>query len=1180
MRRQFLSTLRRYGTTAALTIIALLMLQSAVFAQHTGVITGTVLDSTGAVVPGAKVELINQATQDTRNTVSNGEGYFTFAGVMPGTYTVKADAQGFKTWIVKGVGVLPGDKKNVSATLAVGTTDTSVTVESTLSAVQVVDSGERSAVLTAQDVKNLALVGRDITELTKVLPGFNNFTGNGGLNNKSGYDATVVGIGSSVGNGYSANGTPDRGGTDLISDGAHVIDPGCNCNATQTINADMVAEVKVQTSNFGADSAKGPVVIHAVGKSGSSNYHGEAYMHLRHSKLNAADWQTNYNKLEKPKDRYYYPGGQFGGPVRLPWSDFNKNKDKMFFFSAFEYYNQRFPEREGIMRAVVPTVGMRSGNFGPTGEGNADLCSVGGWLPQCGLDGHYTDGSAIPAGTTVLPQQYMDPGGLAIMKMIPLPNADPTKNGGINFIAPQIKTQNGWMMRHRVDYNFSDATKLYVSYNLQKQTSDIPVMLWWQPPQSVPFPGGAGEKGTSNTLSGNLLHVFGPTLTNELTVTVSRYTNPGVYDNMAAVSRKNLGYPYQGVFKNGVDVMPALSNGWWIPGYPMIYQPDTSSYESTKFMPTISDNLTKVFGRHTFKTGLYWEITGNKQGTVDYQNGRLQFAPMGWSNIASGNPVANLLMGVASNYYEINRNATTDMNYKSLSFYFQDSWKATNRLTLDLGLRFEHSPSWTDATGNTGLATFTKEQYMADVAAGKSLPGLRWNAIDKNVPLSGRDVKPLFVSPRVGLAYDIFGNGNTLLRGGWGAYRWRDQYNDYAGALSTALGTRTYETWSPTRLSDLNAMTVTGAASSTIYAVDPKDDTQPVTYTYNLTLSQKTPHDTLLEIAYVGNNSENLMLHNSLGDINNIPLGAYFGPSPVTGIVLAPNRTVEEIKNIDETESLRRQFRPYTAYEHINMYKHGGYSNYNALQVSWVKPRGSFTYGLNYTFSKALGIQGDADPYKLRANYGVLNTDRTHVFNGTVSYEVGNVIKSNPVLGVIVNGWMISNITSIQSGANLQSAYDKGFRASGPSGVSGLNFEVKERFFLGTPDYTLIPTLTCDPSEALGPNQAIQGCFALPQQGGQNGPINMPYMRGPGYFNSDIAVQKTFKVTEGQNIQFRMSAFNFLNHPLWTFNNDIDGNIRATFDQNKNFAPARVPYGIPYLKNGRRVLEFTLRYSF
>jgi Carboxypeptidase regulatory-like domain len=291
----------------AIAFAGLITLSSPLTAQQTGSLVGTVADKTGAVIPNAKVTLSNLSTKDIRYTVTNGEGFFAFNGVVTGDYAIKIESQGFREKEQAGIHLSPGDRRNISAMLEVGTGAEQVTVQAEPSQIQIVDSGERSSVLSAKDIKSMALEGRDVTELIKVLPGFNNTTGGGGLGNYSGYDPTVTGIGSAVGNGYSASGTPNRTGTALTSDGANVIDVGCNCNSTQTINADMVQEVKVSTSAFGADNAKGPVVIQAVGKSGSAEYHGGAYLHFRDSSMNSTDWDTNYNKVQKPNDRYWYP---------------------------------------------------------------------------------------------------------------------------------------------------------------------------------------------------------------------------------------------------------------------------------------------------------------------------------------------------------------------------------------------------------------------------------------------------------------------------------------------------------------------------------------------------------------------------------------------------------------------------------------------------------------------------------------------------------------------------------------------------------------------------------------------------------------------------------------------------------------------------------------------------------
>jgi hypothetical protein len=1197
----------------ALLLIGLLTSSVALFAQQTGMISGTVTDVSGAVVPHANVTLINAATKDVRHVTTNDEGVFVFPAAVTGDYSVQIQATGFRNWEMK-FSLHPGDRFAVKGIqLAVKTENESLTVEASTSQVQIVDSGERSSTLYAKDIRNLALEGRDVTELVKTLPGFSNLTGGGSggaLNNASGLNSTVTSINSAVGNGMNANGTPTRvGATDLTSDGAHVVDPGCNCAATQTVNADMVQEVKVTTSNYSADSTNGPVTIQAVGKSGSSQFHGNAYLHFRDSSMNSTDSVVKTSKLDKPNDRYWYPGGQISGPVRIPGTDFNKN-NKLFFFTGYEYYNQSFPDSVvPVVHAVVPTDSMRAGNFDPTAKDNARLCSLTGdpywaWMPQCGaINSVYLNGQNHDITNSDI-SSYMDPGGMAIMKMIPQANVDPvTTAGHYNYVTNAMNTENGYMWHSRVDYNFNESTKLYVSYNQQHDQAGIPVMLWWAPPTEVPFPGGFVAPGSSRTLSGNLVKVFSPTFTNEFIATLAYLNNAYEYANEAGVSRKALGYPYQGIFNN-TDVMPSLSNGWWIPGYPMIYQQDAHDYVSKKVIPSFADNITKVIGTHTLKFGMNWQQAENDQMNFTQQNGQLQFGTWG----ATGNPVANLLLGASTAYTESTKNLMGKMAYQSLGFYAQDDWKATRRLTLNLGIRVTHDPGWTDSSGNYGFATWTPERYAKDHAAGVTFePGMRWNAMDRTVPMAGRDVQPLFVAPRLGLAFDMFGDGKTVLRGGFGGYYYHDQFNDYQGALTTAQGGRSCNTNGVTQLADITASSsgVNCGQVGGAIAVNPNDHTEPMTYVYSFTVSQVMPGKSLLELAYSGNQSSNLI--NPVQNQNVIPLGAFFGPDPTTGVV-------NSIVDIENNSGWKNHYKPMPEYVNLALVQHGAFANYNALQVSWSKSQGALTYNLNYTWSKTMGIIGQMpggydtqpDPINMHNDYGVSYTNRPHVFNASYSYELGHPIKSNWFLGGVVNGWMISGITGIQSGAPLGQAGNLNFGISGAGDNKNCNgdpachnaYYLDNISILGSSDYKLMPLVNCDPAAQGSHTYVNSNCFGVPAVG-QDGQFLPPTVYGPAYWNSDIALQKTFRLTERQNVQFRISAFNFLNHKLDSFNSNDMRNLTLKYVPATDGLPTYAGYNGPYKQYsdpgvlfgstivsgqpwivGRRVVEFGMKYSF
>jgi hypothetical protein len=277
-------------------------------------LSGTVGNQTGARIPGAAVVLVNDRSKDKRNTVANSDGIFNFAGVASGTYSLTVTYKGFETVVEKGIQLHPGDDTTLlPIRMKVGAEEITVTVTAHDA---IATNGEVGSLITAEDIKHLATSGRDVTDLVKILPGFalqpGSVQAGGGISNTSPAESTIVaGPGGSLGN-YAANGAP-QGGVGLISEGANVQDPGDSNATTQTINMNMVEEVKVTTSNFGADSAKGPVMINAVGKSGGDAYHGSIYLNVRTYQLNSQDWLLKNRNAPKPQDRYLYPGAHQGG---------------------------------------------------------------------------------------------------------------------------------------------------------------------------------------------------------------------------------------------------------------------------------------------------------------------------------------------------------------------------------------------------------------------------------------------------------------------------------------------------------------------------------------------------------------------------------------------------------------------------------------------------------------------------------------------------------------------------------------------------------------------------------------------------------------------------------------------------------------------------------------------------
>lgn len=1245
--------MRRTILRAMTMLTILIALSASLGAQQTGSIVGTVVDKTGAVLAKAKVTLVNDATKDVRTTTSNAEGFFVYSGVVSSEYSVKVEAKGFQTAEQKGIHISPGDRRNLNVEMSVAADTASVTVVASESAITV-DSGDLSATLDAGNIAKLALTGRDVTELIKTLPGFNTFTNFGGMQNKANYSTTVTSIQSAVGNGISTVGAPSRaGGADLTSDGAHILDPGCNCNSTQTVNPDMVAEVKVSSSAYGADQQTGPVVVAAVGKSGSSTYHGSAYLHFRDGVMNSNDWMINHLKQTKPDERYWYPGGQISGPVPF-------THKKLLVFAGYEYYNQRFPESTsgGLIKANVPTLSERAGHFDPTLADNNAACmamstSVSGYNSATGKFDNNPKRCAqfttIESPTGVHENivnddvsAYLAPGGLALLNEIPKPNRTPTGDLDFNYVKPLVNTNNGFMFHTRVDYNFSDSLKLYVSYNQQQQRYGNPVMRWWMAGDAVDYPGGDSSNDQSKTLSGNLVKVFNASTTNEFLANVSYLYSPHSLSNEKAVDKTATKYPYS--YPSTSKILPSVFNTSWNSDYGVPFQYDTgrSSYFIHKVQPTFSDNFTKVFKTHTVKAGASWYVVSDKEasfGQSNGPNGTIGYGDVsGLDTSASGHqawgqdPVLNFMTDL-SNSFSVQPVTAPDLKGYSLGFYVQDDWKATRRLTLNMGLRLTHDTPFTDASGAFGVPAWTQAQYDKDVAAGiTNLPGMRWHGLDllggglhtdPSVPMAGHTMKAIFYAPRFGVDYDVFGTGKTVVRGGIGVYYYRDGTPGSAGT-GLAMGGSSCQTNSHAYLSQITGATITCAGSTngqtSASANDPNDHVEPRSLTYNFTVSQQTIGKTKLEASYMGSQSTDLINPITAALNDQIPIGTYAKPDPnptskYYGQILPVNNSSTKDGNA-QVGSNKQDYVPYRNYSSLNLINHGAWANYNALLVSWNKPQGALTYGVNYTFSKTMGIISNSiDPINIHNDYGVLSADRTHVLNASYAYEVGNRFRNNRFVGAVLNGWMGSGITSLQSGAPIQQSYSLNMGLNGTDatadvvavnadGSRGNDFytnRLDTTTYLGTPKYNLYPKLTCNPGKGLKNGQFVNpSCFAMPtapQYGtsganigvllalGGNGQSHMPYFRGPAYFSTDLAVSRTIKITENQNAQIKFSATNFLNHPLTSFDQSNDQNLKLNSSSGviatsgtANGSTWR--YGVPNEKFGRRILEMSLRYNF
>jgi len=1253
--------------TAWLLVAVLLSSLTMLNAQTlTGTLSGTAMDQTDARVPGATVVVKNDASGDIRNTKADSAGFFSVTALPPGQYTVTISSKGFTSWEMNGITLNQGDSRTIpNIHLKIGAETAEVTVVSGQDVEVPVDTAEVSATLNNELVDSAVLTGRNASELIKMMPGVA-FSNGGGAG--SSYNSQVTGTNNGPAGSFSANGTQPYGSTAIILDGANLIDPGNAGTQVANINQDMTDSVKYLSASYGAEYAKGPAVLEAFSKSGGQKFHGEGYLYARNTAVGyAKDWNfkhVNGADAPLPPQDFYYIGGNIGGPISF--LGFNKNKDKLFFWAGYEDMIQHPYTQPAEMN--VPTPDQRNGDFNNNGiptqiYNRADGTGVyaPAYTAPCNTDdGWQGCGSAnspwggYGAGPVPNVKQYFDPLGVAITNMLPMPNQTPTVfNGWNNYgFAPSLP-QNRWEVTGKVTYAFNDNNKLWGSYALQKETDEHPLSVWWTAPWTVPYPGNPVGKEQANVYLVNFTHVFSPTSTNEFVFSYSKFVNNNSLQNPAGVSRAKLGFPSESIFGSPkTDQLPNFEGGWQT-GTPWIQEFDFNSgiygkntFGKTSTAPAITDTFTKIVKTHSIKAGFYWDAEENLQSNGDPVNGT--FSVANWGASSTYNETLDRLMARNQSYTEQNYDAVPDILYHQWSIWAQDSWKATSKLTINVGLRADHEGQWYDKKGGTQVWDPATYDNSSNPPANT---GLVWTAINKKIPNSGFPSKLFLYDPRVGFAYDVFGTGKTVVRGGFGTFRYQISGNDGSKAMSGPLGSFGFSTGS----NGLNGFYGYGVAGGTVFTQNPLtvqnattttlttpqgvnqvhvdgviadklgDDRVPYANTYSFGVAQALPSHTVMEISYVGSMSRNQFLNGQNGHISNanpILPGVLFGKDPTDQTYHNPSPFCGYNVNCPGTQNAQN-YRPLRNYGSIYVQTHGGYANYNSLQVSAQKQSGNLYLFTNFTFGKVLGTRDGStsngngngpvvDPFNLDHNYGPLQYDHTKIFNFSASYKLPKPIHNNAFLGEIVNGWQLTTYTTYQDGApyqatsaNMNASFNDPKDPSGhylqvytmpmpASAAPGTNqtTSISTTTWYGSNQYPQMqPVLVCDPRKGLAKGQYFNpNCFVSPKppsasHPGQFGQYIWPYIRTPHYFGSDAAVFKAFRVTDAQRVEVRISATNWLNHPNAQFGLDGNADNQLVFNgattastqfHNTNASTT----GTPAAKLGYRWMQFAVKYYF
>jgi hypothetical protein len=1141
--------------------------------------TGTVLDATGAVVAHATVAIVDEASGVRRSTASDDRGYFSLVGVPVGTYAVEVSASGFNKLVRKGIAVHINDQIDLKGiALGVAGATTSVTVSAAPDEMTPSTSGEVSYTITDDQMHNMNIQGRSAIELLGLIPGAGN-TGNF----NGAYNSASAGFTQNASS-YTVNGNRfDQ--VSLVSDGAPVSDLNTAGSAAVTPNVDMIAELKVESAAYSVSDPNGPIVVSTETKSGGRDFHGLVQLTARNHALNAADWQQKANGLPAPQTSLWYPAFQLGGAV--PTGQIKALKDRLFFFAATEISQQQVDLSP--RKSTVPTAAMRTGDFTNTGylgslsnASNGYLmwpvaaqpCSGSYWSSAC-VAATYGSGSwgQIASGN-------IDPAGKILLNALPLPNVDPSKHGGYNLITDFTVSMPRNQDLLKLDYAINDNHHASIRFNHENESDPSPYGPWntWN---MVPYPAAQTQKNASNSVNINLTSTMGARLTNQASLAYTRFTLRTALGNLAAVTKSTLNYPYANIFSTKNTLLPNVSfeknvGGLYIGGG------EAPPYLGAQNNYTFSDGLTYLLGKHLIKAGFYAQYarynlltTGTDNGSVDTEN----------YDSLTGNDWADLLLGNVSNFTQTSGNIEADMALQRYDFYAQDIWKMGSRLTLNYGLRVNHIGWWYDRGGR--IAIFNPADYVSTAAnAYPAYSGLESHATKSSVPMSGSKPLGFQLAPGVGFAYDLAGNGKTVVRGGFGANYYNDPgVNAFSAIMAPPnfLATNQWAGSTQYALKTVSTLSVAATLPTVWGTANPSDHLSPVTYSWNMAVSHQFWGANKVEANYVGNSSHNLV---GYGVRNAVPAGS---ETPAADGGPWYGTYYDQLH------------RPYSLYGDISTHFHNLNSNYNALQFTVTRQKGWLNYWGSYTFGKTLAYNAE-DAFNMKRWYGPTPFDRSQILS--LSYFIklpalgSKLAPSSRMAKKSLDGWQVSGIFQAMPGGpignNFGSEYAVNQNTIGIwadttasyslSGSTYTNYKPSSysSFATGTPNEVAVPRMTCDPRTGLKKNQYFNpSCFAGPTVM-SNGAYRLPYIHGPAYINDSLGLFKAFKFSGKRSLEVRGESFNLFNH-AWNEFLPNDPNMYMGFDANGNPGPStnnNTAAGTAGNKTGHREVSLAAKFYF
>jgi Carboxypeptidase regulatory-like domain/TonB-dependent Receptor Plug Domain len=1130
----------------------------AVGQSTTGAVSGLIKDNNGAVVSDAVITIMNPATNFSRTIRTNSEGVFSAPQLPPGNYTITVEKNGFKKIEKKDVILNAAAFLNAGEfTLEVGQVSETVTVTAAAAQLEIQsESGERSGLVTSEQLTNVAINGRNSFNYMKTLPGIS--VGANGLNFGQTSDSS-----GSLGS-FTVNGTRTNQ-KEVTVDGSSNIDTGSNGGTHASLNPDAIAEIKVLTSNFQAEYGRaGGAFIAFVTKGGTNEFHGGGRYFHRHEGLNANNYFRNAQGRNaqgveiQPRNlyRYNYVGYDIGGPIWIPGVGFNKDKDKLFFYWNQEFYRQLIPQ--GARNIRVPSALERSGDFSQTVDGNGARIFIRD--PQKTGACNAGDQTACFPDNKI-PQNRWYSNGQAILNVYPTPNV-----GGRNDFNYTSATSYPYPRREetlRIDYQINEKHRLTGRYTNNKDEQRLAYGTFisdYNFPLTrmiFPRPGRNGVLQLTSTLS--------PTLTNEFIFgPSSNFLNIEAEDDGALRSGRKIETPL--LFPVSQGYIPNFRHG----GIPGVAGTPTSNFNGLPFANqnhtfNFVDNVSKVIGVHTMKAGFYAQRSRKDQTVFAPIQSNIDFANDANNPLNTGYPFSNALLGVYNTYQQANNFVKGLYRYWNVEWYLQDNWKVSRRLTLDYGMRWSiYQPQYDERlqTGVFNPTLFDPARRVAlytpiclpntapcsganrravdprQVTPGfvptlqNTLPGNFIALLVPNVGVvdngigkardgyarGGFDDRGVHWGPRLGFAYDVFGTGRTVVRGGAGISYDRVQGNLTFGQLADIR---------PGSGGTLGPLAANGYH---------KDGFLPTIYSMSLGVQQDVGLGVVVDASYVGTLSRYL---SQARNLNAIPYGFTFtraAQDPTQfpgGVVPESDPNIAQVYKdaglrFDGAKALPVQFlRPFPGYNDISFREFTGTANYHSLQLTASRKlsRGLFVSAA-YTWSKWLTTaNGDTDftnPFNVRLyDYRLANFDRRHTFVTSYVYDLPQFAKylgDSWLAKGVFNGWQVSGITSFATGTPFE------------LGVTIVGINGGQRI---TGSYTEGPRFTLKGNPRLGPNglQINADSFRLPSIGSV-GLGERNFMTNPGFNNTDLSVFKNFGLggDSRRNLQLRLEMFNAFNH--------------------------------------------------